>query len=377
MVLDGIQYGFSLQYCGPVLEELEIEAHASASNYPQHVEDYLKTEIREGAIIGPFMDPPFVEWCRTSPLMTRPKGDGDKRRVIVDLSFPPDKNVNIAVTKNNYYGRFVAHKLPRIDDVVDVIVGSQYEVALATVDIRRAYHNFPGCPLDLPLNNIKFKGRYYIDLAMPFGARTSSCYMQKIAEYISRALASRQIYCHIYLDDVIMYFQPDMDPPARMREALAFIKALGLPLAEEKSQMPSSRVKYLGVWLDVDAKMITMPIEKIDKFLKLVEFILDRPAVSKKVIQTLVGKIVHFTACIPAARTFVNRILEALRASHHRDDVLVDHGVIQDLKWFKMFLSKYNGRSMMRQSQPKFTIEADACMDGAGATDFTSYRLSS
>lgn len=165
--------------------------------------------------------------------MTRPKGEGDKRRVIVDLSYPPGNNVNDGVVKNNYYGTYISHVLPKMSDVVDEIVDRGFDVAIATVDIRRAYRNFPGCPLDLPLNVIKFESSYYIDLAMPFGARTSSCYMQKIAGAVSRALARRGIKTFIYLDDVILFF-----PPARMREALAFIKSLGLPIAEEKSQSP-------------------------------------------------------------------------------------------------------------------------------------------
>lgn len=175
IVLKGIQYGFSLQYCGDVLSEVTEEAHASGLKYPDHVTEYIQTEVELGAMIGPFEQPPFVPWCRTSPIMSRPKGEGSKRRVIVDLSYPPGGNVNQGVIKNNYYGRYISHKLPRIDEVVDTITSLDYNVALATVDIRRAYRNFPGCPLDYPLNVIKFQSMYYIDLAMPFGARTSSC----------------------------------------------------------------------------------------------------------------------------------------------------------------------------------------------------------
>lgn len=181
------------------------------------------------------------------------------------------------------------------------------------------------------------------------------------------------IISHIYLDDVILYFTPGQDPPARMKETLSFIKSLGLPLAEEKVQHPAQKVRYLGVWLNVVDRTITMPEEKITKFLSIVEWIVLQERVSKKVIQTVIGKIVHLSACIPAARTFVNRILEALRAAHNDSYVPVDEGIVRDLKWFQKFLRKFNGKSMMRQSTPKFVIEADACMIGAGATDFNQY----
>lgn len=228
--------------------------------------------------------------------MTRPKSDINNRRIIVYLSYPPGSNVNHFVIKNNYYGSFIQHTLPRIDDVVRSVAESNYDVMLATIDIKRAYRNFPGCPLDYPLNTIKFQGNYYIDFAMPFGARTSSTYMQKIADFISHALSARGISTHIYLDDIILYFGPGHDPPARMREAVSFIKALGLPLAEKKIQNPDFKVLYLGIWLDVAERCITMPEQKIKKFLDWVEWTLRQETVSKKIVQSLVAKVIHFTA---------------------------------------------------------------------------------
>lgn len=37
------------------------------------------------------------------------------------------------------------------------------------------------------------------------------------------------------------------------------------------------------------------------------------------------------------------------------------------------FLKKFNGSSMMKPSEPQFTIDADACPTGGGATDYHSY----
>lgn len=185
IVVEGIKYGFSMQYLGPRLSELEIEMHESGVKHQSHIKNYLETERQLGAVLGPFKSPPFQPWCRTSPIMTRPKSDSNKRRIIIDLSYPPDANVNKWVEKGNYYGRYVHHKLPKIQDVIDTIVAKGFHLALATIDIKRAYRNFPGCPLDYPLNVIKFRGEYFLDCAMPFGARTSSMYMQKAANMIS------------------------------------------------------------------------------------------------------------------------------------------------------------------------------------------------
>lgn len=58
IVLSGITYGFSLQYLGPELSEIDIEMHTSAIKYKRHVQAYLDTEIKYGAMVGPFASPP-------------------------------------------------------------------------------------------------------------------------------------------------------------------------------------------------------------------------------------------------------------------------------------------------------------------------------
>lgn len=119
--------------------------------------------------------------------------------------------------------------------------------------------------------------------------------------------------------------------------------------------------------------MISIPEEKIGKFLKLVEWVMVQDSITKKAVQSLVGKVVHFSSCVPAARTFVNHILETLRNAHDHNTIEVDGHMIQDLKWFHRFLIKFNGKCMIKPRDPQFVIEADACLVGAGATDFSGY----
>ena len=45
----------------------------------------------------------------------------------------------------------------------------------------------------------------------------------------------------------------------------------------------------------------------------------------------------------------------------------------KDLQWFMKYIKNYNGKSMMRPSVPTWTILADACPTGGGATDFRDY----
>jgi hypothetical protein len=81
-ILDLIQYGFPLDLDkSSFLPNLAITNHGSALQFPAEVNNYFREEIHFGAMLGPFPD------LHCSPFMTAPK-DGNKHRVIVDLSFP-------------------------------------------------------------------------------------------------------------------------------------------------------------------------------------------------------------------------------------------------------------------------------------------------
>ena len=111
-----LKYGFPLDFkrnntflC-PTLT-----SHNSAKFFPQHVLTYLQEEKAHGAIFGPLPCPPFGVDTQISPFITREKSDSQKRRVIIDLSFPPDHSVNSGVPKSIYLGTAFKLHYPTID----------------------------------------------------------------------------------------------------------------------------------------------------------------------------------------------------------------------------------------------------------------------
>ena len=65
--------------------------HKCALQYPEHVFTYMKEEIENNAILGPFTEPP-IDSLR--PFMTRDKSSSVNRCVIIDLSWPIGNNNN-------------------------------------------------------------------------------------------------------------------------------------------------------------------------------------------------------------------------------------------------------------------------------------------
>ena len=367
IVLDGITYGFLSQYWGPPRPSTEAGYnHVSAVGYPRAVGQYIKKELDEGALLGPFKEPPF-EWVHYSPMMTRPKpGSDGERRVIVDLSFPPGEDINSCITKNIYNGKMFSHTLPTVDDLVNIIRALDYQVYIYSIDIARAYQNFRSDPLDWPLQGISFAGDLLIDSALPFRERNSSFFMQKVAEFISRALTTSGACVLIYLDDIVGVAHTEGQAWADYNKACELLGDLGLPLANKKLNPPTRSLKWLGIACDIDNRTLSIPELKVQETLETIASLYQRSAMSRSEVQQLAGRINFVSRVCRPARLFMARILSYLRA-HPVGYTKISNGARADMRWFLDFLPGYNGISMIPEGTPSVVLEADSCMVGGGA----------
>lgn len=370
-VLGGIMYGFPLHYIGQALSRENRTSHSSADKYQAQVVKYVECETQNHAMLGPFDASPFRQWTNFSPIMTRPKAEAHKRRIIVDLSFPEGDNVNAFVQKNIVFGRPYDHRLPTVNDTVEALEKKGFRALLATIDIERAYRNVPVCPLDLPLLGIKVADKVYIDAAMPFGARNSSLNMQMIAQFIVRALQIRGISCQMYLDDMIIQLSPEEDYHTRFQEVMALYRFLGLPISYAKIQPPAEQVVYLGINMHIPTRALSIPPKKLKETIELTQWALTQKAISKKMTQRIIGKLNHVAKCVDSVRLFMARILLALREA--KDDTVLVDSMKPDLHWFALFARRYNGRSMMKDCTPSKVIKADSCLTGGGRTDMDRF----
>ena len=112
--------------------------HPSALNYTEHLEYYIDTELGHRALAGPFGGPPFT-WTHISPLMTRPKKESEKRRVIMDLSWPHGASVNDGVTLTQYVDGPAVIKLPTVDYMEGRMLTLGRGAFLYKTDLARGY----------------------------------------------------------------------------------------------------------------------------------------------------------------------------------------------------------------------------------------------
>ena len=373
LVLNGIVFGFPIQYVGPpVIGPTPTYNHQSADTYPIHVDEYIDKELRAAALSGPYTDPPFTPWFASSPIMTREKSGGQGRRIIVDLSYP-DGGVNQFITPHVFNGRDAIHNLPTIDSAVASIAATPPgDVHLAVVDLSRAYRQFPVTPLDWPLLGIYWRGAWSFDRRLPFGCRMSSFIMQSIAEFIVRALQSRSVTTHMYLDDILMISPTAKKAERDFASILTLLDDLGLEVATHKLQRPSPLVCWLGININIGENHLSIPASKLGQIKDCMAAASRRSFITKKHLQRLIGLANHITKVVRAARVFICRLLAALRAAKSDNIRVTDH-VRADLRWYARHLSTSDGRAFIPVDRIVLRIWADACLKGAGASDGTRY----
>ena len=367
-VLRGVEFGFSLQYTGPAPHQGRTRPpnHTSARDYPAQVKEYIIKERAEGALIGPLPNDPFKPWCVFSPIMSRPKDNGKKRRIIADLSFP-DGGVNKYIPKNVVEGKEVVHSLPTIQTAIALIHQKQSpSIYMAAIDVSRAYRNFRTCPAGWPFMAIHHAMEAYLDIALPFGARASSYSMQQVAGFITRALEKRGATSLMYLDDLLIVASSHDEAKYQYTAAQDLITDLGLPIAQDKLQPPARKLVWLGIEIDMDKNTIAIPQPKLQEIKTTLRRAHTKDRLTVKEVQSIVGSINHLGKAVQPAGLFMGRILDALREADGTH-VWVDHHVRADLRWFNKYLEGYNGRSLIPPPEPSMDIYADACTQGFGA----------
>lgn len=367
-LLGFVKYGFPMGYSGPTSDYDTGYNHSSANDYPLQINKFIEKERALGGIIGPMQDKPFHPWLHSAPLMSRPKRDSEERRVISDLTYPEERSVNAYIMKNSVWGEQRTHSLPTVNDFVSRLKESGKNSYMSTLDISRAYKNFRSDPLDWPLLCGHWDNAYYCDITLPFGSRASSYHMQSVANAIVDVLDSQGVTARVYLDDIITLSPNKEKAVADHQTVRDLLSRLGLPVAEEKIQPPARTVEWLGINIDSANMTISIPPHKVQETLRVVNKYRARRSMTRKDLQSLIGRLIHIAKCVSPARLFVSRLLDALRETKTKY-IKISTQMKEDLEWFAEFCVGWNGIALIPPSDPDITIAVDASLTGVGASD--------
>ena len=370
-VIQWIKYGFSVSRDDSKAELTPNKVnHMGANMYLDCLDAYVENEVKLGVTLGPFKIPPFISRIGISPLSTRPKRESMKRIVILDLSFLQGASVNDGISKDVYCGQEINLTYPTIDTLAKRIfdLSKLGEVWMWKKDLLRAFRQINLCPMDFSLIGYRWRNLLYFDEVVPMGLRS--------AAYICQRLTNAVRYMHNQCGYWSLNYLDDFGSAELKHRVLdsynlmaKIFKMLGIQEAEEKSVEPTTRMEFLGNMVDTKKFTLEVSPDRKKELFELIQKFKNKEELTKKQLQSLIGKLSFVTNCVRPGRIFLNRMLEKLRSCSNL--VKIDVEFRRDLIWWEEFLPKFDGISLLwlRDEHPHNQLMAsDASMVGGGGT---------
>ena len=362
-LLQLLRFGFPLDFNRNSQLQCEGGNHSSAIQYPKDVEAYIQEETKYGAILGPFKENP-IESSHTSPFMTRNKPNSDRRRVIIDLSWPLGASVNAGIDKDTYLGTPFALTFPTVDVITTELKRLGRGAHLYKIDVSRAFRHVRIDPGDYDLLGLHWRDAY-IDTCLPFGTRHGSQIFQRLSDAVRHIMRQRGFCVIDYIDDYVGMGVPGV-ARASFASLFSLMKELGLTISDSKLVPPSTKVVCLGVLIDTEKGTVSIPPDKLRQVNDTVRHWMTKDTCTKRQLQSLLGLLLCVHKCVKPARAFLNRMLALLRAGHASQQIHLTPEFRRDLRWFAKFLPLYNGISLYDHRPVDHTLELDACLTGLG-----------
>ena len=155
-----------------------------------------------------------------------------------------------------------------------------------------------------------------------------------------------------YLDDFLVLGAPDTNEcETAVQKLLDVFSRLGLPVATDKLEGPTTRLVFLGFELDTVAWEIRLPRQKLEELKELIRQWVGRRTCSRKELESLVGKLGHAAQVVPPGKTFMRRLFELKAAmGQARGKIRLNNGFRSDIMWWATFLEPWNGVRMMKDN---------------------------
>ena len=110
-------------------------------------------------------------------------------------------------------------------------------------------------------------------------------------------------FIYHYLDDYILLGAPgELECHSSILKFVECCKLLGVPLAQEKSEGPTTRLTFLGTEIDTNHMQLHLLRKKLLKACSLIKEFLGVPSALKGVLESLLGLLQHAARVVKPGR---------------------------------------------------------------------------
>lgn len=304
-------------------------------------------------MIGPAAKKLFVGKNGISPLNSVPRKNDQRRRFILDLSFPKGSSINDGINKDWYEGEEVKLEYPKVDDLVAMILKAKQdnpnqEVLIWKRDLKSCYRQFHLCPGSVHLVGYKINGKYWYDLVLAMGSSSSTQICQKITDMITDTFYNRfEGEVKNFLDNFFSAEVPDR-AEYLYQKFQEWLELLGVEESFDKAVPPSTKVIVLGILFDTIKMMLSLPKEKKQELVRELHKWRNRKSCSLRQMQALVGKLNFASGVVRAGRVYMARLINTMRGRQKGDSspIILSDTNLSDVQWWIEHIDMYNGIEM-------------------------------
>ena len=148
---------------------------------------------------------------------------------------------------------------------------------------------------------------------------------------------------------------------------------LGVPIAPDKTEGPSTAITYLGFILDSEKQELRLPSEKLAKIYLALDTWKDRKRGTKRDLLSLIELLQHCCQAVILGRPFLRRLIDrAKTVTELHQFVKLSIWEQEDIKWWYTIVKSWNRKSLFHlpkwENVPDFSVTSDA----AGSIGFAA-----
>ena len=355
-----LEFGFPLGLEDSATLDCQTRNHGSSYMWFDWVDKFIASEVRECGMTGPFQLAPWVDTV-ISPLMTAHKKPL-ARRTVYDASFG-EFSINGATPGGTYMGQPIQYTYPKVEDYRLMVLKAGRGAWMWKRDLSRFFLQLPLDPVEYNRVGVVWRGLLFFFICLAFGLRHSGFNGQRVTDAVSWILRQLGLQtnqekkyevCN-YVDD-LGGVEPTKERAYAAFNALAWLlNDLGLQESKKKAVAPTTQITYLGVQFNSITMEMSVPPEKMTEVKAEITRWLRKTTISKRELQSLLGKLFWVARVVKYARPFMGRLLDQLRSLsrvHDGKKVTFSGDSKKDLKWWAEYLEHFNGVTMIINEEP-------------------------
>ena len=353
-LVDGFRNGFDIGYRGNRRVKMKAPNLKLTIGSKTELWNKVMKEVKEKRYAGPFSEIPYDHFIQ-SPIGLVPKDGGKATRLIFHLSYPRTRNGHevIESLNANTPTNLTSVKYPDFSDAIRLCISAGKNCQIGKSDLKSAFRHLgirmsDWCLLIMKAESPLEAGKiyYFVDKCLPFGAAISCSHFQMFSDALAHIVKVKSgLALNLnYLDDFFFVATLKLICDQNIQLFLNICRDINFPVSLEKTFWGTTQLTFLGLLIDTVRCMVFIPIEKVEKALRLIDQMLIKKKSTIKAIQQLCGILNFFSKCIIPARTFTRRLYSMTAGStlynvlkpHHHVNLAQD--VRLDLQMWKIFL---------------------------------------